>query len=113
MTKKDSTYIEREQNVWFCIKCSESIFPFNNIYDDEYFREVIYENQIVKSVIPYDLLKQLDTIFLPFELNDDSPVHSMLDERDPDLNFYHNQTHNLIQDCDYYIEDTLNNRLKT
>ena len=71
MTKKDSIYIERERNVWFCIKCSESIFPFNNIYDDEYFREVIYENQIVKSVIPYDLLKQLDTIFLPFELNDD------------------------------------------
>ena len=112
MTRTDSTYIEREKNSWFCIKCNESIFPFNNIYEEEYFQEVIYENQIVKSIIPYDLLKSLETIFQPFELNNDSPVHSMLDERDPDLNFYQSQTQNLTQDCDYYIEDTLNKRLR-
>ena len=33
--KKNSIYMEREHNQWFCIKCIEDIFPFNHCNDDD------------------------------------------------------------------------------
>ena len=45
-------------------------------------------------------------IFVPFEINDDGPFH----ERDPDLQFYSDNHYIQSTSCDYYLEDSFNDK---
>ena len=44
--KKDSIYMEREHNQWFCIKCIEDILPFNHCNDDDDFYEYLSDYSV-------------------------------------------------------------------
>ena len=56
-------------------------------------------------------MKWTKTVFIPFEVNDQSDTP--LTEMDPDMQFYLET--NYIKDtmCDYYMEDTFIKRLAT
>ena len=109
VSKNDSIFKNRDTDIWYCTKCMGSILPFNNIDDDHEYNRIIYDLQCKNNPIPYDLLASGDKIFSPLELNDDAS--SPLGDKDPDLQFYNDQFRSVLQSCDYYIEDSLNQKL--
>ena len=109
VNRDDPLYLNRNENVWFCTKCSEDIFPFNHIYDDSDFMSALSESFIVENILPLEVILNQSRMFSPFELNE-SP-HSPFLDADPDIQFYQNQCNNILHSCDYYVEDTLNNKL--
>ena len=48
-------------------------------------------------------------LFSPFDLNEGSD--SPLEEIDPDIQFYNSQCNSVLNSCDYYLEDQLNNKM--
>ena len=42
--KTDTIFTQRDAYVWYCSKCTEHIFPFNHIYDDDEYIQTLYEN---------------------------------------------------------------------
>ena len=109
VSKTDSIFVHRDTNVWYCTKCSESIFPFNCIDEDDDFTAALADLQNRQPIIPYEILLNQDRIFSPFELNENVEMPMM--DIDPDIQFYNNQCINTLQSCDYYIEDTFNAKL--
>ena len=107
--KDDSLYVNRNEQVWFCPKCCENIFPFNHIDDDSLFIEALAENWNWPMNIPLEALLDTNRLFSPFELNEH--VNSPLFDADPDINFYHNQCSNSINSCDYYLEDSFSKKI--
>ena len=102
VTKSDSLYTNRKSNVWYCIRCVEDIFPFNNIDDD-----VEFLNAIRNPTNPYffdcdELNSRIDNVFELGCTDDASP----LSDNDPD-NFLDdfNGSH-LSKNCSYYNENT-------
>ena len=110
VNRNDSLYLKREENVWFCTKCSENMFPFNHIYDDTDFMSVLSEGFIVENTLPLEAILDQSKIFSPFELNEgtDSPLLNA----DPDIEFYQNQCSNVLHSCDYYVEDSFNKKVE-
>ena len=49
-------------------------------------------------------------IFQPFELN--ANFDDPLSDSDPDLQFYNSQCNNVLNSCDYYLENSFNKKLK-
>ena len=111
LDKHDSIYIHRESNIWFCTVCKQDIFPFNGIYDDCEFLETFAEFQQYDSLIPFDILVAQNTIFSPFELNED--LNLALIDSDPDIQFYYNQCNNSLYSCNCYLEDSFNKKWQT
>ena len=109
--KHDSIYIHRESNIWFCTVCKQDIFPFNGIDDDCEFLETFAEFQQYDSLIPFDILVAQNTIFSPFELNED--LNLALIDSDPDIQFYYNQCNNSLYSCNCYLEDSFNKKWQT
>ena len=108
ISKTDILYVERDSNIWLCPPCLSDCFPFNNIYDDHEFKSVIRElSSNVPNVSISDLNKM---IFDPFELNEDSSNNPLLSS-DPDLQYFNTLTNGMIS-CDYYLEDTFNEKCK-
>ena len=70
VNKKETIFTQRHENVWFCTKCTTSIFAFNNMDDDEYY-ETIFDMQSTNPPIPFDILSSHHRMFTPFELNED------------------------------------------
>ena len=111
MVKKDDPlYIDRDENVWFCTKCTESIFPFYNIYDEVDFISCISENFTDKKYCLSKSSLDHSSLFSPFELNIDD--ESPLTDVDPDVQFYQNHCNDMLHSCDYYVEDTFCKRLE-
>ena len=107
--KNDNLYLERHFNIWFCTNCIKNMFPFNSIDDDDLFMEAIYDLRQVNDPIPFNVLYSSDTIFCPFELNEDFELP--LTECDPDVQHYNNQFNSSLKSCDYYLEDSFNKKI--
>ena len=73
----------RDTNCWYCHVCVSSVFPFNHIGDDSEFYKAI----CTKDIWNVDLLDSSDKVFNPLE-NLDRELNDLLDEYNPDLNFY-------------------------
>ena len=108
--RHDTLYKNKETNSWYCTKCIEQIFPFNNIFDDNDFLEALSENWDNSRVVPLSMIHNTERLFHPFELNEDGS-HPLLD-CDPDIQYYNNQFNSALYSCDYFLEDSFNDRLK-
>ena len=63
--------------------CTSNLLPFNHIYDDDDFMQCISDDWDRPNPIPFDLLRNDENIFIPFDLNEnfDNPMS----EIDPDM----------------------------
>ena len=111
VTKNDSIHTKKEEHTWFCTDCLGNIFPYCHLHEDEEFMSALSENWNTKNKISLEALQNQNNIFSPFELNEisDSPLY----DADPDIQFYQNQCHSMLQSCDYYVEDSFNKKLAT
>ena len=106
ISRYDTLYTERSSNRWLCTSCSRSVFPYNHFEDDADFFDALSENWYVGIKLSYADFQ--DKVFVPFELNVDEK--SPLFDKDPDINFY-NTVHNVnMENCNYYVEDTFNDK---
>ena len=106
ITKNDSLYVNRNTDQWLCTVCTKSLFPFNHLTDDTHFIQALAENWDKDIHISLESLRE--KVFVPFDLNVDE--NSPLFETDPDINFYSTIHNSNLKDCDYYLEDTFNNK---
>ena len=111
VSKTDSIYINRDTSNWYCTKCIERLFPYNQIFDDTDFINAISENWDLQKTISFDIINNQEKIFLPFELNE-SESHPLSDI-DPDVQYYNDQFNTVLNSCDYYFEESCNQRIKT
>lgn len=103
VSKVDSLYSNRLMDKWFCPKCLDSVFPFNNIADEFEFIDALSELWIKE--INVSLAELCDKLFNPFEINEDTNVSPLFDI-DPDLQYYNTICNRTPNKCDYYLEDT-------
>ena len=90
-------------DIWYCPPCIQCILPFNHVDDDDTFIEAVIEASMDCS---YRIHEINTKIFVPFEINDDSPFH----EIDPDMQFYSDNHYIQSTSCDYYLEDSFNEK---
>ena len=109
VNKDDSIYVHRDTEIWFCTMCTRDIFPFNQTEEDEEFLEFLSELQENDPLIPLNILIDQNKFFTPFELNED--LNLPLIDSDPDVQFYNSQCNNSLHSCDYYLEDSFNNKV--
>ena len=113
VSKSDTIYTNRMFEKWFCITCSEELFPFNRIYDEIDFKQAIYETCPIKTKNNISLEVLNNKIFNPFQLNEIEDANSILPltNTDPDLNYYGGLENidNYIS-SDYYTEDSFSNK---
>ena len=86
--------------------CLSSVFPFNHIGDDSEFYKAIY----TKDIWNVDLLDLSDKVFNPLE-NLDRELNDLLDEYDPDLNFYNEIYQKSMHKCNYLTESSFKDKL--
>ena len=108
INRDDSVYRNRSLNSWLCIECRKETFPFNNTDDDGEFLDFISETWLCKIDISLKALS--NKLFCPFDFNNDKNVLS-LNNIDPDLHYYNSISNNIVNNCEYYIEDTFNKRI--
>ena len=88
---------------WYCINCIEEVFPFTNLEDSDFIKELH-----AKTKMSY--VNLMDKVFDPFTVNE--TMHDiLLNDVDPDINYFN--TTNLISNvkcCDYYTEDDFNKK---
>ena len=88
---------------WYCVKCLESIFPFNNIENDQEFMNTIYcyGNLSIKSSMIESLNK---IVYNPFACE---RKRAILNNRDidPDISYFNTEISN---NCTYYLTDEFN-----
>ena len=112
MVKKDDPlYLNRNDNKWLCTKCTQDIFPFVHIDEDLDYLGALSEYWPCEDIVPFELLDNDRFLFSPFELNDDE--NSLLNNLDPDFQFYRNHANSdLLLSCKYYHEESFNDRVK-
>ena len=104
--KDDPLYVNRNENEWLCTKCSDSIFPYVHLDDEDYIC-ALSENWLIDDLLPFEHLSNDKYIFSPFELNENEncPMHDL----DPDFQFYRDHaSNNILLSCKYYHEDSFN-----
>lgn len=109
VNRNDSLYIDRLENSFFCCLCLCDMFPFYNLENDD-FLKTISEFWIKQPLIPFDTLLNQQLCFLPFDFNEKhgNPLHDV----DPDIQFYNEHFSKSLQSCDYYLENTFNDKIK-
>ena len=110
--KDDPLYLNRNDNDWFCTKCTQEALPFVHIYEDCDFIIALSEYWPIESSLPFELLDNDNLLFSPFELNEDDN-HSSMRDLDPDVQFYRNHANSdLLLSCKYYHEQSFNALVK-
>ena len=109
ISRTDDLYLNRKENRWFCTRCMSHLLPFNHFVENDDFLLAIMENKTTEEVVPLDVLMNMNTLFNPFELNDDD--RSPMLDADPDIQYYNSLSNTNLHSCDYYIEDSFNDKL--
>ena len=107
VTRNDSLYANRCTNVWYCMTCVQTQFPFNHFDDDDDFNAAIrsFQNDLFSNV-NQDLSK---VMFNPLDVNDD--IMCPLINVDPDIQYFNDaRAVSNISSCNYFLEDTFNNK---
>ena len=95
--------ILHDANVWSCVQCLSSIFPFNALENDVDFISAIADFNLSSGQTMCYLAEKL---FIPFELNDKDQA-SIWGESDPDLHYY-SSSNQLISKCNCFLESSFN-----
>ena len=106
LNSDERSNIMRDTNCWYCHLCLSSVFHFNHIGDDSEFYKAIW----TKDIWNVDLLDLSDKVFNPLE-NLDRELNDLLDEYDPDLNFYNEIYQKSMHKCDYLTESSFKDKL--
>lgn len=108
VSQNDSIYINRHNNNWLCLVCSQSVFPFNHLTDNFEFQSAITENN--GHLVDMNLS---NLVFNPLELNEDERFHQgPLADSDPDLQYYNDATSiGSISHCDYHLAHSFNRKI--
>ena len=93
---------------WSCQQCNIDIFPYNSIENEIEFRCTISNNNIDN-----DFLVNNDYLlnYFPSELNDINN-DILTEDFDPEVNYYNEFSHNLIENSKYHNSDTFNSGIK-
>jgi hypothetical protein len=92
------------QSHWSCTSCLSDLFPFFSLETADEFNNPT-------NVPPYFNINNLENmLFDPFELNDDDA--NVLDDIDPDTNFYNLHENSISNICKYYYPETLGSLVK-
>ena len=104
-------HAERAQSdLWLCTTCSEAIFPFNHLTDDQEYISAVSDSQQVPCHNNNPILSN-SLEFSPFMMNDDNIVPHLSDI-DPDLQFFNDTTYlQNVLTCDYHHESSFNSKL--
>ena len=89
-------------NISYCPPCIQCILPFNHVDDDVFIEDVI-EASLDCS---YRIHEINNKTFVPFEINNDSLFHDI----DTDMQFYSDNQHIQSTSCDYFLEDSINEK---
>ena len=94
-----------DKTTWYCPHCSQSILPFNSFDEDEDFFIALKD---LKHNDAYRLHES--KIFMPFEIND---IQDAFTDLDPDYQYYTDLNYNSNTNCDYYLEDDVNDKFSS
>ena len=100
-------YIKVNASEWLCEPCLSNVFPFNHIEDQDEFDDTLFN--LFRSGSSLCFLS--DKIFSPIDVNADFNEFDMLNDLDPDINFY-NSVQQSIGKCKYYFEDMFNDEIR-
>ena len=109
VSKEDSSCSTFLSNQWFCPICINENLPFNHLDDDEKFLNTVLDFGSFNTSIAYHRLANQSLIFNPFELNDDTSCP--MNDIDPDILYYNQQFSQILQNCEYFIEDSFNKNI--
>ena len=90
------------KEIWYCPKCIQSNLAFNSIDEDDMFMLALREIRINDTYLIHK-----NKLFMPFEINDEEDSFT---ELDPDYQYYSDLNYISNTICDYYLEDTFNNK---
>ena len=91
---------------WYCTKCIEMVFPYNQITEDTDFSNALYEINLDYIAVPFERFKT--RIFDPFELNESENRYLPYGDIDPDTMYFNNIKYQLQSSSNYYLEDSFN-----
>ena len=108
LTRDEYDDMKVTENTWICMCCSQSIFPFNHIIDDDSF---IAEMSQYYQDIPYIVQCINENMtFNPFSI-DDIDENIQLFSCDPDINFYNSFSQQISQCSKYYSIESFNEKV--
>ena len=102
----DIAYARNNDSHWSCPSCLSSIFPFNNIEENEIFENII-NNGTLLQLDPNQVSQLIYDPFGDLEEEDEGG----LDDIDPDQNFLSELGGNIISNCKYHYIDTLHSTI--
>jgi hypothetical protein len=102
----DIDYTKEPTNNWSCPTCLSELFPFANIEDQHELDRLITSH----TTNDYSHLDNL--LFNPLDLNEKEGGGDVLDEIDPDKNYY-NDPQLIIPNSQYLYHDSINKKIET
>ena len=90
---------------WYCNVCTQTLFPFNGIVDDnEFINTVVYYSQLSMNLSTLEYLNKC--VYNPFSYD---RKRALLNNKDidPDLNYFNTEIEN--NKCTYYLVEEFNN----
>ena len=108
LSPDDHEYMRANTSTWYCRLCVTQILPLNTIKDDDIF---LCELNGV-DIDDYTIDSLCCRLFNPFQLND-KDYYTPLSQIDPDVNFYNNVNSHLGLNCNYYLENTVYELVKS
>ena len=96
---KNTINIGQLVQLWTCTECNCTIFPFNNIEEELEYKEAIIEDKYYNN----NPINELETLLLYDIDMGDEKIDEMLQEIDPDENFYNTMQN--ITPSQYYSYD--------
>ena len=95
-------------NEWFCRQCMGNLLPFIHISNDVEFLQCLDH----KDYFERNWESNYDRIFNPFTPSEGNDDVFLLDEIDPDNNFYNDMVYHSSLLCKYYLMDEFNQKFK-
>ena len=108
--RDDPLYVNRKECPWYCMICTQQLFPFNHYDNDvDFINAVNWESNTCSSKFTVaELNDQIDNVL---NVTSNECIDPMTDT-DPDCNFFNElHTNQSSADCRYYNEDTFNRKI--
>ena len=104
----DHEHMRANIATWYCSSCIIQIFPSNTIEEDDIL--ICELNGI--DIDKYTIDSLSSRLFNPFQLND-KDYYTPLSQIDPDANFFNNVNSHLELSCNYYLENSFYDLVKS
>ena len=104
----DHDHMRANTATWYCSSCIIQMFPLNTIEEDDIL--ICELNGI--DIEEYTIDSLSSRLFHPFQLND-KDYYTPLSQIDPDVNFFNNENSHLGLSCNYYLENSFYDLVKS